>query len=157
MTAYIPLVSINFDPKKDAANLKQRGVSLAEGDGVLDDPLALTIEDNAARAATRLLCARMRRRRIAFGVIFFCRHFRRLTGSVAAGATIPGLSAATVRPTVSASLTVPMEPIPMRLGIGGCYLDGAGAQARSTSSNWDLAPGPRAKGVMIGTSTPDCR
>jgi uncharacterized DUF497 family protein len=29
-------VSADFDPKKDAANIKKHGVSLAEGDGVLN-------------------------------------------------------------------------------------------------------------------------
>ena len=38
--AYTGLVSIEFDPKKDAANLKKHGVSLSEGDRVLNDPLA---------------------------------------------------------------------------------------------------------------------
>ena len=38
----------DFDPKKDAANIKKHGVSLAEGDGVLNDPLALTMEDESA-------------------------------------------------------------------------------------------------------------
>jgi uncharacterized protein (DUF4415 family) len=41
-------VSAEFDPKKDAANLKRHGVSLSQGDGVLNDPLALTIEDDSA-------------------------------------------------------------------------------------------------------------
>jgi len=41
-------VSAEFDPKKDAANIKKHGVSLSEGDGVLNDPLALTVEDVAA-------------------------------------------------------------------------------------------------------------
>jgi uncharacterized DUF497 family protein len=36
-----------FDPAKDAANRKKHGVSLTEGDGVLNDPLALTIEDSS--------------------------------------------------------------------------------------------------------------
>ena len=35
----------SFDPKKDASNLQKHGVSLTEGDGVLNDPFALTIED----------------------------------------------------------------------------------------------------------------
>jgi uncharacterized DUF497 family protein len=39
-------VTATFDPKKDEANLKKHGVSLAEGDGVLSDPLAVTIEMN---------------------------------------------------------------------------------------------------------------
>jgi len=34
----------SFDPAKDAANRRKHGVSLTEGDGVLNDPLALTIE-----------------------------------------------------------------------------------------------------------------
>jgi uncharacterized protein len=37
-----------FDPKKDTGNLAKHGVSLAEGDGVLHDPLAITIEDSSA-------------------------------------------------------------------------------------------------------------
>ena len=37
------IVRATFDPRKNAANLKSHGVSLAEGDGVLNDPLALTI------------------------------------------------------------------------------------------------------------------
>jgi uncharacterized DUF497 family protein len=40
-------MTATFDPKKDAANLKKHGVSLAEGDGVLSDPLAVTIEDES--------------------------------------------------------------------------------------------------------------
>ena len=38
---------ITFDPNKNTANPNKHGVSLTEGDGVLNDPLALTIEDNA--------------------------------------------------------------------------------------------------------------
>ena len=41
-------MSPEFDPKKDTANLAKHGVSLAEGDGVLHDPLAITIEDSSA-------------------------------------------------------------------------------------------------------------
>jgi uncharacterized DUF497 family protein len=37
-----------FDPEKNAANIAKHGVSLADGDGVLLDPLAVTIEDSAA-------------------------------------------------------------------------------------------------------------
>ena len=39
-----------FDPKKNAVNLRKHGVSLSEGDGVLNDPLAVTIEDSSAEA-----------------------------------------------------------------------------------------------------------
>ena len=45
----------SFDPTKDAANRKKHGVSLSEGDGVLNDPLALTIEDTSAQGEQRLI------------------------------------------------------------------------------------------------------
>jgi hypothetical protein len=48
-------VSADFDPKKDAANIKKHGVSLSEGDGVLSDPLALTIEDESAVGEQRFV------------------------------------------------------------------------------------------------------
>ncbi len=48
-------VSINFDPKKDAANIKKHGVSLSEGDGVLNDPFALTVEADAAEGEQRFV------------------------------------------------------------------------------------------------------
>ena len=48
-------VSADFNPKKDAANLKKHGVSLTEGDGVLNDPLALTVEDDSARGEQRFV------------------------------------------------------------------------------------------------------
>ncbi len=44
-----------FDPKKDAANLKKHGVSLSEGDGVLNDPLALSVEDDFAQGEQRFV------------------------------------------------------------------------------------------------------
>ncbi|HEY2865366.1 MAG TPA: BrnT family toxin [Casimicrobiaceae bacterium] len=44
-----------FDPTKDAANRKKHGISLAEGDGVLNDPLALTIEDSSAQGEQRFI------------------------------------------------------------------------------------------------------
>lgn len=37
-----------FDPKKNAVNLRRHKVSLTEGDGVLNDPLALTIKERRA-------------------------------------------------------------------------------------------------------------
>ena len=48
-------MSANFDPKKDAVNLKRHGVSLSEGDGVLNDPLALTVEDDSAEGEHRFV------------------------------------------------------------------------------------------------------
>jgi uncharacterized protein len=41
-------MSPEFDPNKDTANLAKHGVSLAAGDGVLHDPLAITIDDSSA-------------------------------------------------------------------------------------------------------------
>lgn len=43
-------VSFEFDPKKAAANLRKHGVSFAEAEPVLYDPLALTLEDSDAVA-----------------------------------------------------------------------------------------------------------
>ena len=48
-------MSAKFDPKKDAANVKKHGVSLSEGDGVLNDPLALTVEDELAEGEQRFV------------------------------------------------------------------------------------------------------
>jgi uncharacterized DUF497 family protein len=48
-------VESEFDPKKNAANLRKHGVSLADGDGVLSDPLALTVEDHSSEAEQRFV------------------------------------------------------------------------------------------------------
>jgi uncharacterized DUF497 family protein len=48
-------MSPTFDPVKDAENRRKHGVSLADGDGVLSDPLALTIEDDAAEGERRFI------------------------------------------------------------------------------------------------------
>lgn len=53
--AYTSLVTATFDPRKNAANLKKHGVSLAEGDSVLSDPLAVTIEDESAQGEQRFV------------------------------------------------------------------------------------------------------
>ena len=45
----------SFDPTKDSANRKKHGVSLAEGDGVLNDPLALTVEDFSSQGEQRFI------------------------------------------------------------------------------------------------------
>ena len=45
----------SFDPTKDASNRKKHGVSLTEGDGVLNDPLALTIEDFSSQGEQRFV------------------------------------------------------------------------------------------------------
>jgi uncharacterized DUF497 family protein len=46
-------VSPEFDPKKNAANIAKHGVSLAEGDGVLLDPLGVTIDDDSSVGEAR--------------------------------------------------------------------------------------------------------
>jgi uncharacterized DUF497 family protein len=46
--AYNKDMSPEFDPRKNAANIAKHGVSLATGDGVLHDPLGVTIEDSSA-------------------------------------------------------------------------------------------------------------
>lgn len=48
-------MDIEFDPKKDAANIRKHGVSLSEGDGVLNDPLAITVEDVVAEGEKRFV------------------------------------------------------------------------------------------------------
>lgn len=48
-------MSAEFDPKKDAANTRKHGLSLSEGDGVLNDPLALTAEDENAEGEQRFV------------------------------------------------------------------------------------------------------
>ena len=48
-------MATSFDPAKDATNVRKHGVSLAECDGVLDDPLALTVEDAAAIGEQRFV------------------------------------------------------------------------------------------------------
>jgi uncharacterized DUF497 family protein len=48
-------MEIKFDPKKNAINLRRHQVPLTEGDGVLNDPLALTIEDDTAEGEQRFV------------------------------------------------------------------------------------------------------
>lgn len=48
-------MSSSFDPAKDAANRKKHGVSLSEGDGVLNDPLALSVEDFSSQGEQRFI------------------------------------------------------------------------------------------------------
>ncbi len=48
-------MTATFDPKKDAANITKHGVSLAEGDGVLSDPLAITIEEVLSQGEQRFV------------------------------------------------------------------------------------------------------
>ena len=60
----------DFDPKKNAANLKKHGVSLSEGDGVLNDPLALTVEDDSAEGEQRFVTIGMN----VFGTLMVVAH-----------------------------------------------------------------------------------
>ncbi|MGE4096150.1 MAG: BrnT family toxin [Candidatus Binatia bacterium] len=48
-------MEIKFDPRKNAINLRRHKVPLTEGDGVLNDPLALTIEDDTAEGEQRFI------------------------------------------------------------------------------------------------------
>jgi hypothetical protein len=43
------------DPEKAAANLKKHGVSFADAEGVLEDPLAVTVEDPDAEGERRFV------------------------------------------------------------------------------------------------------
>ena len=70
-------MSAEFDPKKDAANIKKHGVSLSEGDVVLNDPLALTVEDDAAEGEQRFVTIGMN----AFGSLMVVVHSPRGSGS----------------------------------------------------------------------------
>ena len=69
-------MSADFDPKKDAANIKKHGVSLSEGDGVLSDPLALTVEDESAEGEQRFVTIGMN----VFGVLMVVVHTPRSKG-----------------------------------------------------------------------------
>ena len=44
-----------YDLAKSEANLRKHGVSLADADGVLNDPLAVTIEDRDAQGESRFV------------------------------------------------------------------------------------------------------
>lgn len=44
-----------YDPAKAVANLKKHGVSFADAEGVLEDPLALTARDPDSEGETRFV------------------------------------------------------------------------------------------------------
>jgi uncharacterized protein len=46
-------VGVKFDADKDASNIANHGLSLVEGEGVLNDPLGLTIEDDSSQGEPR--------------------------------------------------------------------------------------------------------
>ena len=66
-----------FDPKKNAANIKKHGVPLSEADGVLNNPLALTVEDQAAEGEQRFVTIGMN----LFGNLMVVVHTPRPDGS----------------------------------------------------------------------------
>jgi hypothetical protein len=70
-------VSAKFDPKKETANVKKHGVSLSEGDGVLNDPLALTVEDDSAESEHRFITVGMN----LFGSLMVVVHTPRQDGA----------------------------------------------------------------------------
>lgn len=48
-------MAVAFDPTKDKINREKHGVSLSEGDGVLNDPLARTMEDEFVESEQRFV------------------------------------------------------------------------------------------------------
>jgi uncharacterized DUF497 family protein len=48
-------VRFQYDPAKAAANLKKHGISLADAEGVLEDPLALTVQDPDSEGEVRFV------------------------------------------------------------------------------------------------------
>ena len=44
-----------YDPAKAVANLKKHGISFADAEGVLEDPLALTVQDPDSEGEARLI------------------------------------------------------------------------------------------------------
>jgi uncharacterized DUF497 family protein len=49
------IVGVEFDPAKAAANERKHGVRLADGEGVLFDPWALTREDRGSAGEQRFV------------------------------------------------------------------------------------------------------
>ena len=48
-----------FDPDKDAVNIVKHGLSLVEGEGVPNDPLGLTVEDDSSAGESRWITVGM--------------------------------------------------------------------------------------------------
>ena len=48
-----------YDPAKAAANLRKHGVAFADAEGVLEDPLALTVPDPDAEGEDRFITVGM--------------------------------------------------------------------------------------------------
>ena len=56
---YYTYMGPKFDPDKDAANIVKHGLSLVEGEGVLNDPLGLTVEDGSSEGESRWITVGM--------------------------------------------------------------------------------------------------
>lgn len=52
---HIAVVDIEFDPSKAVSNVRKHGVSFADAEQALRDPLALTIEDPDAESEQRFV------------------------------------------------------------------------------------------------------
>jgi uncharacterized DUF497 family protein len=48
-----------FDPDKDTVNIAKHGLSLVDGEGVLNDPLGLTVEDDSSAGESRWITVGM--------------------------------------------------------------------------------------------------
>jgi len=60
----IVCVRFQYDPTKAAENLKKHGVSFADAEGVLQDPLAATVEDPDAKRERRFISLGLEAREI---------------------------------------------------------------------------------------------
>lgn len=67
-------MTVEFDPKKNIANLSKHGLSLSDGDGVLNDPLAVTLEDASSQSEQRWVTIGMN----VFGTLCVVIHTQRL-------------------------------------------------------------------------------
>jgi len=52
-------VRFQYDPAKAVANLKKHGISFADAEGVLEDPLALTVQDPDSEGEARFIAIGM--------------------------------------------------------------------------------------------------
>ena len=87
--AYHVNMASSFDPAKNAASLRKHGISLAEGDGVLNDPLTLTLEDLSSQGEQRFISIGMN----VFGklrVVALCVPWRRRSHHLSASGGTEG-------------------------------------------------------------------
>ena len=63
-----------YDPTKAAANLRKHGVSFADSEGVLTDPLALTVQDPDAEGEERFITIGMGSAGELLVVVYTARH-----------------------------------------------------------------------------------